>query len=82
MLAGSGWNIKPWSEICSPSLKAIATYPKCAKVCFTCLFMKQNVSHKIFFKKIAPKLKKIHIFLAVNPWEKNEKKIFFKFEIW
>jgi len=40
--------------------------------------MKQNVSHKIFFKKVAPKLKKIYIFSEVNFLEKIEKKNFFQ----
>ena len=40
----------------------------------TCLFMKKNVPHIFFFKK---QFKKIHIFSAVNPLEKNEKKKFF-----
>ena len=62
MLAGSGRNIKSWPEICFPSPKAIVTYPKCTKTYFTCLFMKQNVSHKIFFKKLLQNWKKIHIF--------------------
>ena len=75
MSAGSGRCIKSWPEICSASPKATSTYSECTKVCFTCLFMKQNVSHKIFVKKIAPKLKKnIHIFSKVNPLEKIEKK--------
>ena len=36
--------------------------------------MKKNVSQKFFFKK---QFKNIHIFSAVNPLEKNEKKNFF-----
>ena len=80
--AGSGRCIKSWPEICSASPKATSTYSECTKVCFTCLFMKQNVSHKKIFKKIAPKLKKNSYFSEVYPLEKIEKKKFFKFEIW
>ena len=74
MSAGSGRCIKSWPEICSASTKATSTYSECTKVCFTCLFLKQNVSHKNFFKKIAPKLKKNSYFSEVNPLEKIEKK--------
>jgi hypothetical protein len=83
MSAGSGRCIKSWPEICSASPKATSTYSECTKVCFTCLFMKQNVSHKIFFKKIAPKLKKNSYFFSCKSFGKNWKKnFFFKFEIW
>ena len=42
------------------------------------IYAKKRLS-QIFFQKI---LFKIHIFSAVNPLGKNEKKNFFKFEIW
>ena len=83
MSAGSGRCIKSWPGICSASPKATSTYSECTKHCFTCLFMKQNVSHKFFFKKIAPKLKKNSYFFKSKSFGKNwKKKVFFKFEIW
>ena len=74
MSSGSGRCIKSWPEICSASPKATSTYSECTKVCFTCLFMKQNVSHKIFCKKIAPKLKKNSSFFRNKSFGKNWKK--------
>ena len=79
MSAGSGRCIKSWPEICSTSPKGASTYSECTKVCFTCLFMKKNVSHKFFFKKI---LKNSYFFSCKSFGKKWKKKFFFKFEIW
>ena len=71
MSAGSGRCIKSWPGIYSASPKATSTYSECSNIYFTSLFMKKYVLHNFFFQKFAQKLKKIHIFSAVNPLEKK-----------